>query len=533
MRAENAERCAPPLPESEVAALVRSAATQSAKPPPPPTSGSPLLLLADAATYWHTPDEEAWATVTVNGHAEHYPVRGRAFRGWLSREVYRATRAGITDHAWGDGCVWVDLGRPDWAAVRVTADGWEVVPDPPVKFRRPPGMPPLPVPEPGGDLAELWRFVNVLPEHRPLGLGFLVQCFNSAGPHPLLRPIAGHGAGKSTLGDVISGLVDPTAAARRGAPRTDQDLMITATRCRLLVQDNLSYLSGHLSDALCWLLTGGAHVSRTLYTNDEQTVLTACVPVIANGIDELVASPDLLDRSLTVELPPIPDDKRRPEAVLKAEYEAARPLLLGAVLDAVACALRRLPEVQARPAVSWPRMADFAQWATAAEPALGLADGVLMRAYEQNRAEANAYTLETAPVAVAVAVALKELLGRANCGNWANSGVTPGRFDGTASRLLVPLGVGQDPRQKGWPGNARALASALARLAPNLRAAGWSVEQYRKDNQKRWRIAAQGVLPVTPDKTPEPSTSPQSSKSSGGPAPTASKPGPKPKPKAG
>lgn len=212
-----------------------------------------------------------------------------------------------------------------------------------------------------------------------------------------------------------------------------------------------------------------------------------------------------------------------------AVYEAARPLLLGAVLDAVACALRRLPEVQARPAVSWPRMADFAQWATAAEPALGLADGELMRAYEQNRAEANAYTLETAPVAVA----LKELLGRANCGNWANSGVTPGRFDGTASQLLVPLGVGQDPRQKGWPGNARALASALARLAPNLRAAGWSVEQYRKDNQKRWRIAAQGVLPVTPDKTPEPSTSPQSSKSSGGPAPTASKPGPKPKPKAG
>jgi hypothetical protein len=45
--------------------------------------------------------------------------------------------------------------------VKITREGWEVVDDPPVRFRRPAGMLPLPVPVRGGSLEEVWRFVNV------------------------------------------------------------------------------------------------------------------------------------------------------------------------------------------------------------------------------------------------------------------------------------------------------------------------------------------------------------------------------------
>ncbi|MDQ3477340.1 MAG: hypothetical protein M3492_13715 [Actinomycetota bacterium] len=44
---------------------------------------------------------------------------------------------------------------------------------------------------------------------------------------------------------------------------------------------------------------------------------------------------DLLDRAITVELPRIPDHERRLERDLWAAFEAERPALLGALLDAV------------------------------------------------------------------------------------------------------------------------------------------------------------------------------------------------------
>jgi hypothetical protein len=68
------------------------------------------------------------------------------------------------------------------------------------------------------------------------------------------------------------------------------------------------------------------------------------------------------------ELPPIAEDRRRPASEFWREFEAARPRILGALLDAVSQALRRAPGVRLP---RLPRMADFAIWVTAAAPALG------------------------------------------------------------------------------------------------------------------------------------------------------------------
>jgi hypothetical protein len=62
-------------------------------------------------------------------------------------------------------------------------------------------------------------------------------------------------------------------------------------------------------------------------------------------------------------------------------FEAARPCVLGALLDAV---LRRLPETHLP---KLPRMADFALWATTCEPAPWPA-GTFWSAYCGNRDEA-------------------------------------------------------------------------------------------------------------------------------------------------
>src|SRR5690606_545622 len=59
------------------------------------------------------------------------------------------------------GTIYVDLGQEDWKVVKVSAQGWELVDECPVKFIRRRGMLPLPRPVKGGSIEELRRFVNV------------------------------------------------------------------------------------------------------------------------------------------------------------------------------------------------------------------------------------------------------------------------------------------------------------------------------------------------------------------------------------
>ena len=48
-----------------------------------------LVELAEAAQLWHTPGQgDAYATIDVDGHAEHWPVRSKGFRRWLARQFY-------------------------------------------------------------------------------------------------------------------------------------------------------------------------------------------------------------------------------------------------------------------------------------------------------------------------------------------------------------------------------------------------------------------------------------------------------------
>jgi hypothetical protein len=60
-----------------------------------------------------------------------------------------------------EGKIYVDLGCREWKAAEVSADGWRVIPEPPVRFIRPAGFRPLPEPEAGGAIEELRPFINV------------------------------------------------------------------------------------------------------------------------------------------------------------------------------------------------------------------------------------------------------------------------------------------------------------------------------------------------------------------------------------
>jgi DNA polymerase III epsilon subunit-like protein len=176
----------------------------------------------------------------------------------------------------------------------------------------------------------------------------------------------------------------------------------------------------------------------------------------------------------------IPKTAHRTEREIWGEFAAQQPAILGALLDAVSAAVRKLPETR----LELPRMAEFAEWVTAAEEALGWAPGSFMSAYEEGREEAMAGALESDPVAGAV---LSFMEGREE---WV----------GKSAELLEELASEVDEkveRSKSWPKTASHLSNRLKRLAPALRAEGLDYEDWReagggRQRQKRlsWRHEA-------------------------------------------
>lgn len=455
------------------------------------------LMLDAGAELWHTPDGRPYATFTENECLQHWPLRSKTFRNWLARLFYRETRAtpgaqavqdalGVLEgHAQYDGTeypiyvrlatyggnYYFDLANERWEAVEVSPSGWRIVSNPPVRFRRPRGMMPLPTPRPGGCLSELRRFVNTASENDWVLLaGFLVGSLHANGPYPVLVLGGEQGSAKTTLARLIKSLLDPSEAPIRSEPRSVQDLIIAATNSWLPIYDNLSHVLGWLSDGLCRLSTGGGFATRELYTDSDEVLFNVSRPVILTSIEDVVTRGDLLDRAIMLTLAAIPETKRRPESSLWVEFDVARPRILGALLDAVSCALRNLPYVTLD---RMPRMADFALWATAAEEALELPSGAFMKAYTSNQQDANSLALD----ADIVADKLVLFIGQQKSGEW----------QGTASELLEELNalVGETARKtEAWPKRSDKLSNRLRRLAPNLRSAGIDI-RFSKSGRKR------------------------------------------------
>jgi hypothetical protein len=475
------------------------------------SSATRLLPVLDGWQFWTTPEGESFATIPAGNHNEHWPIKSERFKSILNVAVYerervavgadtiatlvntavaRAEHGGMVHEAYVrtaglDGAIYLDLADADWSAVRITADGWSVVDNPPARFRRSKGMLPLPTPKRGGRLDELRMFLNVGDEAWTLVAAWLVQSMRPTGPYPILALSSEQGSGKTSTAKLLRSMFDPSAAPVRAEPRNVEDMLVTARNSWCMVFDNLSRIPSWLSDALCRLATDGAFSRRTLFTDGEETVFRSQRPVLLTSITDVATRPDLLDRCIVVDLPPIPEERRRTEAELWAAFKTAWPRILGALLDAVSVALRELTSVKL---AGMPRMADFAVWATAAESGLGLGKGEFLKAYSGNRESTDAVALE----ASVVARPLLDLL--AERGEW----------DGSASELLRELEayLPDAARRHGWPRSASAISGEVKRVSPNLRIAGWDVAFIR--NRDRRSIAITRSAAATGRESPHP-----------------------------
>ena len=472
-----------------------------------PTQADILIDLARSAELFHAPDGTAFADIDVNGHRETWPIRSKGFKRWLARRFYEAIHGAPSSEGLQsalnvieakahfdaperivhirvgglDGRLYFDLGDETWRAVEIDTTGWRVIGKPPVRFRRAAGMQPLPVPVVGGSIETLRSFLNVQSDDDfVLAVAWALAVLRNRGPYPVLVLSGEQGSAKSTFSAILRALLDPNTAPLRALPREDRDLFIAASNGHVLAFDNVSSLPAWISDTLCRLATGGGFAVRQLYTDQDEVLFDAARPVILNGIEDIVTRPDLADRAVFLMLEPIPEERRRPEAELYAEFEAARPRILGVLLDAVVEGLKRLPETRLE---KFPRMADFALWATACETALWPA-GTFCSAYSGNRDEAVEGVIDAEPIAATVRAVM----------------ATRTVWTGTASDLLGALAEVAGERvakSKTWPDSPRALAGRLRRAATSLRKIGIEIG-FGREGRARTRTIHITAAPALP-----------------------------------
>jgi len=477
-----------------------------------PTQAEVLLALATerGVELWRDTTGDAWATMPIAEHVEHHRVASRAMRRWLSGAYY-ATQGrppsaqalidalGVLEgeaHATGethpthvrvatDGLhVYVDLGDAEWHAVEVTPAGWTIIAsqDTPVRFRRPRGLRPLPLPERGGSLDGLRELLGVDDGTWTLLAGWLVGAVAPEPPYLVLCLAGEQGAGKSVRARMLRRMVDPHVVELRRPPRDERDCAIAASNSWIVALDNLSGLPPWLSDTLCCVASGGGYATRTLYSDTDETLVEVARPIVLTRIEPAATRGDLLDRSVIVTLPT--PGEHVPEAELWSRLEAVEGRVLGALLAAASAALRHRAETRAPGDL---RMADAARWIASAEPALPWEAGAWESSYRAARGEARSLAVEASPVAAATLALAREV----------------GTWQGTAAELLRTLAGRVDERttrSRAWPSTARGLAGALRRAGPDLRALGVAVEWWRAADARRQRIVRLAQIDAAPDR---------------------------------
>ena len=219
-----------------------------------PTQAELLISLAEAAEIFRDFDDTAYATFAVNNHKETWPVRAKGFRRWLAHKFYEQQGKPARGQAFSDAIaqieakaqfqgsqkdvftriafladrVLIDLCNEAWECVEITKDGYQVLVEPPVKFKRSRGMKALPYPV-EGSMTLLRSFLNVK-DNSDWSLigGWMIGAY-SEGPYPVLLLQGEQGTAKSTISKMIKSIIDPSTSPLRTLPREVRDLMIAAS----------------------------------------------------------------------------------------------------------------------------------------------------------------------------------------------------------------------------------------------------------------------------------------------------------------
>jgi hypothetical protein len=401
-----------------------------------------LLRIADAEHYLTTKTEVD--NVLFN-------LRSKATE--VHSIYHRRARVGDT--------IYIDLCNEEKQVIEIDKDGWRLTTEEPVRFYRPNNSAALPVPERGGDIELLRKFINTNDEHFELVVAFLLDAYKCLPPYYCLVVNGVSGSAKTTMNAMIRSLIDPVfGAAVSLLPANVPDLVSGLPGSASLHYQNASRLEPWLSDTFCTILSGAGFRFRKYYTQGEEHIVSACMPIVLDGIPDFSDASDLQNRALRILLEQL-DAWKIPSKMLK-DWEAVKPAILGSILDLCVIGLNSTKEYSGH------RMSENASWV------IKCGRTKFIIAMQASMESLDEIALDSSMAGAA----LQEYL------------ITHKGFSGTYKELLELLTDYSNERY--MPKRPKGLANDIRRLKPVLARQGWKVKEHGR-TENGYKIS---ILPV-------------------------------------
>lgn len=465
------------------------------------TQSELLIRLGSEADFFTNELEEAFAAVEINGHTELWKVKSRNFKMWLTKKYYDETgKAPMSDAmnqsmnvmemkamfegkehrlnirvAEKNDKYYYDLVDKDWRVVEITSEGCNILADPPILFTRNKNMKAQVEPDFEGDIKLLLNHIRLKNEEDGiLYLAYIVSCLIPTIPHPVLVFSGEKGASKSTSMRMTRQIVDPAVRDLLTMPNGLQDLAISLANNYMPCFDNLDSLSAAKSDLLCLASTGGSFSKRTLYSDDDETLLELKRCTALNGINVVVTRADLMDRSILLELERIPEDERKEESTVWSAFDKDKPSIIGGALQTLSRAMEIYPDVKLD---KLSRMADFTKWGYAIAEAMGYGGERFLEAYSNNQRRSNEEAIYSHPVAAAMVALMRR---RSEWVGTVTSLLHELEFEAHKERINTNI--------KSWPKASHVLSRRLKEVKSNLEGIGITFDIRHTGNAKRVTI---------------------------------------------
>ncbi|WP_088186818.1 hypothetical protein [Desulfosporosinus sp. FKA] len=440
-----------------------------------------LIRIGQKTKLMHDGVEDVYAEISNNGHTEILKLNSRKYKMWLTKEFFDETGKApgsdsmtaalntlqakafydgeflITNRrvAGEDGKFYYDLAGQNPRVICIASNRCSILNSPPRLFVRSKNMKGQVEPDFDGDFNLINKHFHFKDEDdRILFTVYLISCFVPDIPHPVLVLSGEKGAAKSTSMRMAKAVVDPAGQDLLIMPNSIDDLVLALSNSYMPCFDNLDRITWEKSDILCMASTGGSFSKRKLYSDDDETILSFKRCVAVNGINVVATRPDLLDRSIVLELERIEKSQRKAESQIWNEFNSDLPQIVGAALNTLSKAMIIHPTVNLD---DLPRMADFARWGYAIAEVLGIGGSKFIKAYKKNQSKANEEAVAAHPVAEAIDAMMRKR------SQWA----------GTTTELLTTLEFIADKekintRHGLWPKSASILSRRLNEIKSNL-----------------------------------------------------------------
>jgi hypothetical protein len=322
-----------------------------------------LIKLAKANTEIFFKDQygEAYAKVRIKDHSEIINLESNTFKYFLSKLYYEnsngkiASQEAINDAirllqaktlfednntiplnlrvALKADAFYIDMTDDKYRSIKMTKDtGWKIVNDTPplfIRYNQKPQVEPDRNYEP--DIFDKFLGLTNIkdPQHRLLVKVYITSLFIPEIQHPILLLHGEPNSAKTTLYVMIKQIADPAKPKLLSIHNDRSEFIQQLSHNYVAYYDNVKHVPEWLSDEACKAVTGIGHTKRKLFSDDEDIVYEYRRCLGFNGINVSLIEPDVLDRSILIELFRIPPEKRITETEIMAKFEEMQPKLFG------------------------------------------------------------------------------------------------------------------------------------------------------------------------------------------------------------